>query len=106
MGSGLQLVSTTAATGMPRRSASLTAMCSLPTSMMKSMSGMRLISRMPSRDFRYFSTARWIRASSFLESSATFSSSSRMASSSLNRSMDFLTVRKLVSMPPSHRLFT
>ena len=59
--SGLQFESTIATIGMPRRCASVTAMCSRPTSITKSASGSRVISRMPSSDLRYFSTERVMR---------------------------------------------
>ena len=48
--------------GIPRRPASFTAMCSLLRSMMKSASGSRAISLIPSSDFRYLATPRLTRA--------------------------------------------
>ena len=73
---------------------------------MNTASGSRVISLMPSSDFLYFSIERLTPESSFFESSATFSASATSSSSSLKSSIDFRTVLKLVSMPPSQRRLT
>ena len=103
---GLQLLSTTPITLMPRRWASETAIASLPTSITKIAAGSLFISLMPARDLAYLSQARLIRASSFFESASRFSSSAWISSIVLYWSMDFLTVFQLVIMPPSQRELT
>ncbi len=106
MSFGLQLLSTTPMTLMPRRLASETAIASLPTSITKIAAGSLFIWRIPARLFAYFSQARLMRASSFFESASRFSSSSWISSIDLYWSIDFLTVFQLVIMPPSQRELT
>ena len=105
MTSGSQLVSTTATTGMPRMFASLTAMYSCFGSITKSASGSSSISLMPVRFFSSFSFSRSSRSRSFLVR-FSLSSCARIASISFKRWIDLRIVEKLVSVPPSHRVFT
>ena len=105
MPSGSQLVSTTATIGMPRRFASLAAMCSFFGSMMNTTPGSAVISWMPPREFFSFAVWRSRLMRSFFDSPSK-RPLSRSFSRLLRRSMEPLTVLKLVSMPPSHRCVT
>ena len=80
-------------------------MDSLRVSMMNTTPGRSFISLMPPRFFssRVFSLLSW--ATSFLVRFSKVPSTS-IFSIFLSRSSDFLMVAKLVSMPPSQRLFT
>ena len=105
MFSGLQLVSTMATMGTPTRRASATAMASLRGSMMNTTPGRSFISLIPPRFFSRAAFSLTRRAISFLVSFSKVPSTS-IFSIFFSRSSDFLIVAKLVSMPPSQRLFT
>ena len=101
MPSGSQFVSTMAATGMPRRFASLMASCSLLVSITKIRSGTPPMSLMPPSAFSSFSRSRdSIRRSFLVRPEAPPSSWSSILRS---RWMEAEIVFQLVSMPPSQR---
>ncbi len=105
MPSGLQFVSTTATIGTATFRASVTAMDSLRVSMTKTTPGSSFISLMPPRFFSSWARSFMSRAISFFVRFSKVPSIS-IFSSFFRRRSDFLIVAKLVSMPPSHRLFT
>ena len=90
-----------AATGMPRRFASLMANCSLLVSMTKIRSGTPPMSLMPPSAFSSFSRSRLIISRSFLvrPTAPPFSVSSTLRRRWIEAEMVF----QLVSMPPSQR---
>ena len=105
MPSGLLLVSTTATIGTPTARASSTAMDSLRVSMMNTTPGSSFISLMPPRLRSRRARSLSISEISFLVRLRNVPSTS-IFSIFLSFSSDRLMVEKLVSMPPSQRLFT
>ena len=80
-------------------------MCSFFGSITNSAAGEAFMFLMPPSDFSIFSISRVSSRASFLVRSSN-RPSSRAFSSWSRRSIDFLTVIQLVSVPPSQRLFT
>src|SRR5262249_34882159 len=104
--SGSQFVSTTATTGMDSRFASRTAISSFFGSITNIASGRRFMFLMPPIAASSLSRSRRMPSISFLVSASAILGSSRISSRRFRRSIDALIVWKLVSMPPSQRLFT
>ena len=102
MTSGSQLVSTTAITGMPRRLASVTAMCSFLVSITKIASGAFSSVRMPPRLRSSLATSRLTLRPSFLIICSVSPVATSRSSSCIFATRPW-TVWKLVSMPPSQR---
>ncbi len=104
MPSGEQFVSTIATIGIPSLRASLTAISSWPTSMMKTASGRESMSLMPPSARCSLSRSRESVSSSFFVNSRP--PASAIPSSSFRRRIDCRIVLKFVSMPPSQRWLT
>ena len=107
--SGFEFVSTIAATGMPRRWASLIASCSLLVSITNRRSGVPPMSLMPPRALSSFSFSRASIRRSFLvrPPPVPVAPPGPSVSSSLrSREIEAEIVFQLVSMPPSQRELT
>ena len=91
--------------GISSLRASVTAMCSLTTSTMKTAPGSSAIDLMPPSAFSSFSRSRVMPRTSFLVIRSKVPSVD-IFSMAWRRSMNPLTLLKLVSVPPSQRLVT
>src|SRR5262249_6680751 len=106
MSSGWHLVLRTVVTVMPSRFASATAISSFLVSITHSASGSLRMFLIPARVAISLPCSRSFSLISFLVSARIISGSAMISSSFLSRSIDARMVWKLVSMPPSQRLFT